>query len=264
MKKMLGMGILIALITSSCGTQKEKIKGDRDVISVNGSLQTGINTISVDDAIEVELVQARSNDYILTTDRNLVSVVDFKVVDSVLTISTNMEVTSAKELIILKNDSKLETPGQLEVPDFSVTAGTSSRIEANLTATNTRIHLRENASGQLNIRSERLALKMSDRTDVKGKITTQIADFTMSGSSEFNPRGKTNELNLALTGKADYKGDDFDVENAAVTLSDRSAAAVSADESLSVYAQDKAVINVYGKPNINVKALNDDAQINKK
>jgi len=275
MKKMLGMGILIALITSSCGTQKEKIKGDRDVISVNGSLQTGINTISVDDAIEVELVQARSNDYILTTDRNLVSVVDFKVVDSVLTISTNMEVTSAKELsvylklqnpqhIILKNDSKLETPGQLEVPDFSVTAGASSRIDANLTATNARINLRENASGQLNIKSEKLALKMSDRTDVKGKINTQIAEFTMSGSSEFNPRGKTNELNLALTGKADYKGDDFDVENAAVTLSDRSAAAVSADESLSVYAQDKAVINVYGKPNINVKALNDDAQINKK
>ena len=33
---MLGMGILIAFIASSCGTQKEKIKGDRDVISVNG------------------------------------------------------------------------------------------------------------------------------------------------------------------------------------------------------------------------------------
>ena len=275
MKKLVGLGVVCALILSSCGANKSKIKGDRDVISVNGTLQTGINTIEIDDEIQVELVQAQSNDYILTTDRNLVSVVDFKVTDSVLRISTNMEVTSAKALtvylklqnpkhVILKNDSDLETPGQIEVPEFTVTAASSSEIDVNLTTTKSQINLRENANGQLNIRTEQLEVKMSDRTDLRGKFTAQSARVTMGGSAEFNPRGKTASLNLALTGKADYKGDDFDSKNASATLSDRSNAAVSAEESLSVFAQDKAVINVYGKPDISVKALNDDAQINKK
>ena len=275
MKKLVGLGVVCALILSSCGANKSKIKGDRDVISVNGTLQTGINTIEIDDEIQVELVQAQSNDYILTTDRNLVSVVDFKVTDSVLRISTNMEVTSAKALsvylklqnpkhVILKNDSDLETPGQIEVPEFTVTAASSSEIDVNLTTTKSQINLRENAKGQLNIRTEQLEVKMSDRTDLKGKFTAQSAQVNMGGSAEFNPRGKTASLNLALTGKADYKGDDFDSKNTSATLSDRSNAAVSAEESLSVFAQDKAVINVYGKPDISVKALNDDAQINKK
>ena len=275
MKKLVGLGVVCALILSSCGANKSKIKGDRDVISVNGTLQTGINTIEIDDEIQVELVQAQSNDYILTTDRNLVSVVDFKVTDSVLRISTNMEVTSAKALtvylklqnpkhVILKNDSDLETPGQIEVPEFTVTAASSSEIDVNLTTTKSQINLRENANGQLNIRTEQLEVKMSDRTDLRGKFTAQSAQVTMGGSAEFDPRGKTASLNLALTGKADYKGDDFDSKNASATLSDRSTAAVSAEESLSVFAQDKAVINVYGKPDISVKALNDDAQINKK
>ena len=275
MKKLVGLGVVCALILSSCGANKSKIKGDRDVISVNGTLQTGINTIEIDDEIQVELVQAQSNDYILTTDRNLVSVVDFKVTDSVLRISTNMEVTSSKALsvylklqnpkhVILKNDSDLETPGQIEVPEFTVTAASSSEIDVNLTTTKSQINLRENAKGQLNIRTEQLEVKMSDRTDLRGKFTAQSAQVTMGGSAEFNPRGKTASLNLALTGKSDYKGDDFDSKSASATLSDRSTAAVSAEESLSVFAQDKAIINVYGKPDISVKALNDDAQINKK
>lgn len=275
MKKLVGLGVVCALILSSCGANKSKIKGDRDVISVNGTLQTGINTIEIDDEIQVELVQAQSNDYILTTDRNLVSVVDFKVTDSVLRISTNMEVTSSKALsvylklqnpkhVILKNDSDLETPGQIEVPEFTVTAASSSEIDVNLTTTKSKINLRENARGQLNIRTEQLEVKMSDRTDLRGKFTAESAQVTMGGSAEFNPRGKTASLNLALTGKTDYKGDDFDSKSASATLSDRSTAAVSAEESLSVFAQDKAIINVYGKPDISVKALNDDAQINKK
>lgn len=275
MKNIFGLGITLALLTTSCGAQQSKIKGDRDVISVNGNLQTGINTIEVDNGIEVELVQAKSNDYVLTTDRNLISVVDFKVKDSVLHISTNMKITRSKKLevylkmqnpqhIILKGDSDLETPGQIEVPYFSATASSSSQIDLNITSKKTRISLSEKAGGEVNTRTQDLEIKMTDRTDLDGKYTANATLLTMADNAEFNPRGKSETLNLALTGKADYKGDDFDIEEAMITLSDRSNAAISASDKLAVSAQDKATINVYGKPEINVKALNDDAQINKK
>ena len=275
MKSIFGLGITLALLTTSCGAQQSKIKGDRDVISVNGSLQTGINTIEVDDAIEVELVQARSNDYVLTTDRNLVSVVDFKVKDSVLHINTNMKITRSKKLavylklqnpkhIVLKGDSDLKTPGQIEVPYFTATASSGSQIDLNVTSDKTRISLSENAGGEVNTKTENLEIKMTGRTDLDGKYTATETLITMSDNAEFNPRGKSETLNLTLTGKADYKGDDFDIEEATTTLSDRSNAAISASGKLAVSAQDKAVVTIYGKPEINVKALNDDAQINKK
>jgi len=275
MKNIFGLGITLALLTTSCGAQQSKIKGDRDVISVNGNLQTGINTIEVDNDIEVELVQAKSNDYVLTTDRNLISVVDFKVKDSVLYISTNMKITNSKKLevylkmqnpqnIILKGDSDLKTPGQIEVPYFSATTSSSSQIDLNITSQKTRITLSENAGGEVNTKTQDLEIKMSGRTDLDGKFTATETFLTMADNAEFNPRGKSENLNLTLTGKADYKGDDFDIEEAMITLSDRSNAAISASDKLAVFAQDKATVNVYGKPQINVKALNDDAQINKK
>ncbi|RXG13315.1 putative autotransporter adhesin-like protein [Leeuwenhoekiella aestuarii] len=275
MKNIFGLGITLALLTTSCGAQQSKIKGDRDVISVNGTLQTGINTIEVDNDIEVELVQAKSNDYILTTDRNLISVVDFKVKDSVLHINTNMKITRSKKLevylklqnpqhIVLKGDSDLKTPGQIEVPYFTATAMSDSQIDLNITSKKTRINLSEKAGGEVNTKTRELEIKMSGRTDLDGKFTATETFLTMSDNSEFNPRGKSETLNLTLTGKADYKGDDFDIKEAMLTLSDRSSSGISASDKLMVSAQDNAIVNVYGKPEINVKALNDDAQINKR
>ena len=275
MKNIFGLGMTLALLTTSCGAQQSKIKGDRDVISVNGNLQTGINTIEVDNGIEVELVQAKSNDYVLTTDRNLISVVDFKVKDSVLHINTNMKITRSKKLevylkmqnpqhIILKGDSDLDTPGQIEVPYFSVMAKSSSQIDLNITSQKTRINLSEKSGGEVNTKTQDLEIKMTGRTDLDGKYTAGETFSKMVANAEFNPRGKSNTLNLTLTGKADYRGDEYDTKEAIISLSDRSNAKISATDKLAVSAQDKATVNVYGKPEINVKALNDDAQINKK
>ncbi|MDP5043596.1 MAG: DUF2807 domain-containing protein, partial [Leeuwenhoekiella sp.] len=75
--------LAVTTILTSCSAQN-KIKGDKDVMSIVGKLESGINTVEIGEGIELELAQSPNNSYILTTDRNLVSVIDFKVTDSVL------------------------------------------------------------------------------------------------------------------------------------------------------------------------------------
>ena len=72
--------LAVLAVTTSCSAQN-KIKGDKDVMSIVGKLESGINTIEVGEGIELELAQSPNNSYILTTDRNLVTVIDFKVTD---------------------------------------------------------------------------------------------------------------------------------------------------------------------------------------
>ncbi|RXG29933.1 GIN domain-containing protein [Leeuwenhoekiella marinoflava] len=143
-------------------------------------------------------------------------------------------------------------------------AKSSSQIDLNITSQKTRINLSEKSGGEVNTKTQDLEIKMTGRTDLDGKYTAGETLLTMADNAEFNPRGKSNTLNLTLTGKADYRGDEYDTKEAIISLSDRSNAKISATDKLAVSAQDKATVNVYGKPEINVKALNDDAQINKK
>ena len=266
--------LAVLAVTTSCSAQN-KIKGDKDVMSIVGKLESGINTVEVGEGIELELAQSPNNSYILTTDRNLVSVIDFKVTDSVLVIKPNMRITAAKELkvylkldnpqhIILKKDAEFGSPGLLEVADFSLTAYDSSKFEFKLNSSNTSFNLMGNSGGDCRLNTKKFNLKMADRTDLKGDYNAEEVTFTLADNSEFSPRGKTNTLQLTSSGKSDYNGSRFESKDGYVTLSGRTETEVYASNNLKVYAQDKARVKAYGKGDIKMEALKDDASIEKK
>ena len=273
MKRLLLMATVLALATS-CSAQN-KVKGDGDVISVNGTLKTGINTIEIGDDFELELVQSNSNDYILTTDRNLTTVIDFQVRDSVLIIRPTTKITRSKDLkvylklqnpqhVILKGNADLESNGMIDVPHFTLTASESSRFDFKLKSEKVRLNLSGNAEGESVISTADLDIKMIDRTELKGDFDASETIISLSDNAEFRAKGKTDDLKLTSADKADYKGRDFEADDASVTLSGRTATEIYSKSNLTVYAQDKASIESYGKGEISMNALKDDASIEKK
>ena len=264
-----GMAIL-----TSCSAQK-KIKGDKDVISVNGNLTTGINTIEVGEGIELELAQSNINNYILTTDRNLTSVIQFTVKDSVLQIKPSMRITSAKELhvylklqnpqhIILNDNTKLESPGMINVPDFSLIAREDSDFEFKLRSEEARFNLSGNAKGDVTVSTGKLDVKMTGRTNLKGDFDARDTTVTLADNAEFDVDGKSETLNLISSDRGDFEGRKFETEKAKITLSNRTKTEVNASESLTVFAVDKSSIFSYGKGEIAIDALSHDASIEKK
>ncbi|WP_442845323.1 GIN domain-containing protein [Leeuwenhoekiella sp. H156] len=261
-------------ILTSCSAQK-KIKGDKDVISVNGNLTTGINTVEVGEGIELELAQSNINNYVLTTDRNLTSVIQFEVRDSVLRIMPSMRITRSKELhvylklqnpqhIILNDDTEFESPGIINVPDFSLTAREDSEFEFKLRSEQTHFNLSGNAKGDVTVSTGKLNVKMNGRTDLQGDFDASESFITLDDNAEFEADGKTKTLNLTSSDRGDYKGRKFEADEASVTLSGRTATAINANDNLTVFAQDKASIESYGKGEISINALKDDAAIEKK
>ena len=274
MKKLFTIYFTLGVLTL-CNAQETKIKGDRDVLSVTKELPKGITTVEVDNGIEVKLVQGETDNYVLTTDRNLVSVIDFTVKDSILTISTNLKITQSKSLevylklqnpksLILKDDAKIETPGLIQAENFSITAYKSSHLDVNIKSTECQINLLDNSGGEINVDSEQVTLMMKDRTDLKGDFNITNSVITLQDSAEFTPEGKTENLTLTTEGTSDFKGRRFQGKSFDITLNKRSKASVHASDKLNVFAKDKSTVEVYGSPEINVVALSDKAEIVKK
>ncbi|MEH6408113.1 MAG: DUF2807 domain-containing protein [Leeuwenhoekiella sp.] len=274
MKNIIPLCFAIAII-SSCAAQETKIKGDKDVLSVTENLPSGINTIQIEEGIEVKLVQAKTDNYVLTTDRNLVSVIDFTVKDSVLTIKTNLKITQSKELevylklenpehIILKNDAKIETPGLIETDNFSLAAYQSSKFDLNVKTLKSQVTLLDNSGGELNLDGEKITVMMKNRTDLKGDFTVNTAIVNLQESAEFSTDGKTDNLTLTGEDRSEFKGRKFEGDNMNVTLNKHAKATIYARDNLTIFAKDRASIEVYGKPEITVKELSDKAEITKK
>ena len=121
-----------------------------------------------------------------------------------------------------------------------------------------------NSGGDCRLNTKKFNLKMGDRTDLKGDYNAEEVTFTLADNSEFSPRGKTNTLQLTSSGKSDYNGSRFESKDGYVTLSGRTETEVYASNNLKVYAQDKARVKAYGKGDIKMEALKDDASIEKK
>ena len=267
--------LLIALVTLSACSAQNKIKGDKDVVALNGNLTTGINTVEIGKGIEVELAQSDINTYVLTTDRNLSSVIKFEVKDSVLHIYPNMRISSSKALhvylklqnpqhIILNDGTKFKVPGILNVPDFSLTARESSDFDFKLNSKKARLALSGNAAGDVVISTAALEVKMTGRSKLEGDFNATKSTVTLANKAEYKANGSTEILNLTSSDRGTYKGRRFEAENANVVLSGRTATAINTKVNLTVYALDKAKITSYGKGEISIDALKNDAAIEKK
>lgn len=273
MKRHIVFTLALGILTS-CSAQK-KMKGDKDVITVNGNLTTGINTVEIGEGVELEMAQSNINNYVLTTDRNLTSVIKFEVHDSVLRIIPSVRITSSKELhvylklqnpqhIILNDNTKFESPGMITVPDFSLIAREDSHFELKLKSEQTRFNLSGNAKGDVTVSTGKLDIKMNGRTDLQGDFDASESFITLDDNAEFEPEGKSKMLDLTCSGRGDYKGRKFQTDVATVTLSGRTSSAINVNDDLTVFAQDKASIASYGKGEISINALKDDAVIEKK
>ncbi|GAA0873089.1 hypothetical protein GCM10009117_22360 [Gangjinia marincola] len=275
MKKFI-LALFSILLLVSCGsTKKAKIEGNKEVVTVSNNIQGSFNSVEISDDIKVKMKQGFTDNYVLTTDENLVSVVQFKVVDSVLRIYTTQRITKSKELnvyltaqnleyISLRNDSRFESDGLLTTDFLSVTGSGGSQIEIDIETTQFNLNLKDNSLVEVDGKAENIDFYLTDRSDVKGELDIDTGSINLQESAEFDMEGKANEVSLTIAGGTHYNGTDFELKTAQLTALDKSEVNVLVSDNVTVYAKDKTTINLYGRPEVTVKTLSDRATINKK
>lgn len=265
---------LLGTLSSCVAQKKEKISGDRDVISVTHTIDQAFNGVSIGDEFEVKIKQSQRNSYILTADKNLVDIVTFEVRDSILHIATTQRITSSKRLEIylniekidhieLKNKVELKSDGRLETDHMTVSGYDSSEFELDILAKSIGINLHGKSNGELEGKVEKLDIFMNDRTDLDAEFETTETVINLQKHAELSLKGEADNAVVNLADDTQLKAKDFDIETATITLIENTEADLRVSETLTVFAKDKSVLNSYGKPELKT-TLSDKVTLNKK
>ena len=108
MKKTFIFLFAIGLCSFTYAQKKPKVKGNKEVIQVIREIPEDFNALEIDDGLKINLSQGVENGYILNVDSNLVDVLQFFVVDSVLKVYTTNNIVSSKKVEITMTVKGLE------------------------------------------------------------------------------------------------------------------------------------------------------------
>jgi len=275
MKKFIFLSIFTFSTLLSFGQKKEKIKGDRDVISVSEIIVNSFNTVEVDDNLEVNIKQGSRNSYILTTDKNLVSSVRFTVIDSVLKIYIFRNIVKNKKLeidlnvtdiaaIILKNDAKIKSNNTINTKSFSLSGTDSCEFDLDIEGEKILVTMQGNVDGKLEFKGETAIIVMNDRTDLDVELKVETLDVTLNDNAELRADGKSDLANYTIKKSSDLNARKLEGDDVILNASNNSDVYLNASKTLTVSASGKSEIYVYGKADIAVKELSDKSKIIKK
>ncbi|WP_027392450.1 GIN domain-containing protein [Aquimarina latercula] len=275
MKKITILIVLLSITTITFGQKKPKIKGNKVVTELNKEILENFNAIEIDDALEVNLTQTGENSYFITTDENLLDIVQFSVKDSILKIYTTNRIVSSKKLeislnvkeikhLILKNDAKVEGKGRLTSDKLYLSGYNSSRFDLDIKADDVIITLQRDAGGKIKVKSKNTTIIMNDRTDLKAYVVADKTRVTQTKSSELSLDGDSGFATFNLKDSAKLEAKKMKVSSVDLYTSNSSDVYVYASKNLELYAQGKSNVYVYGNPKVEVKGLTDKSKIIKK
>lgn len=255
--------------------KKQKIKGDREVITNTHSIKKGFYKVEIDDELEVIMNQSDKNSYTLITDKNLHEVVSFTVIDSILKIGTTHEITRSKKLkisldfveiekITLKNDAEIKGEGVFISKVLHIDSYNSSKFELDLKADEVTVNMLENSKGTLKIKAKNTTFLMSDKAKLEANILTDDITAKLTNSADLEAEGKAKKATFSLKESTEIKAKEIKISNVDIYLSDRADASIYVSDNLTLYAQDKSKVEIYGKPKIEIKGFKGTAKILKK
>lgn len=269
--------ILLVLFIGSLGysQSKDKIKGNREVVSISMDLDKKFNTLEIDDNITVSLSQGNKNSYVLNTDKNLVDEVQFVVVNNVLKIFSSKKISSFKELevnlkvigiehIILRDDAVVKNDKKMSFDKILIDGNNSSKFDMEIDTDDIQINMRKNADGKIKLKAKNLQIQMEDRSDLKGKINTDNLKVSLKDKAQLTLSGDSKNSEFKLEDSADLDAKKMDSKTAVLFSSNSSDVNIRVSRNLEVTSEGRSKIYVYGKADVQLKGFTDKSKIIKK
>lgn len=231
MRKLLSAFVLIGLL-SSCMLG---VQGNGKVEEANRSVED-FNRISVSGMFEVHLRQADENSLKVVADENLHELIESRVENGVLQISTKEDIGRAEELdlyIGLKDLEAMEFSGAVSVKNVGELSGAELHLES------------------------------SGAAEIKLSVDYDQISIELSGASEIEMSGEADQLRLSSSGASEVKFFELKVDRMRLDLSGASDVEVSVEEDLSLEASGAAEIVYRGNPEISRSELSGAASLRK-
>lgn len=274
MKKLLLFFMLFSISFGAVSQKKDKIKGSR-VLAKESDKLDDFHVIEVSDNLEVTIFNGNRNSYELQADDNLIDVLKFEIDDDVLKIYSTKKITSSKKIeiqvnfedlaaVVIKDDAKLFSKNTIEFRTFSLESRDNSFFDLDIEVDSLVLNLFSNSSGKLNLKGEKASIDLEDKTQLKGNIVLDSLTMGMNEKSLAKVSGDVIDLKLDAKGSSNLKAENLKVSTANLNISNSSDISIFVSKELRLYASDKSSINLYGNPELEVDALNDQSKIVKK
>lgn len=256
--------------------KKDKVKGDKEVISTSGEITGEFNKLEISDNLFVEIQASSRNSYVLTTDQNLSEEVDFAVRDGVLKIYTRSKIVKSKKLHIflnlieveninLNDDAVLKSSSRWNLDRLDLQLNNSAEVDLDLdVGGETNIMMSDNAKGKLKIRGNNVVINMKDRSDLKADLQSDDLRVALSKSAGLKLEGKVDKVVFELSGSSNLNAKKMKTQTAVLNSKNSADIYVDASKTIEINAEGKSKIYVYGNPDIQIVGFTDKSRIIKK
>jgi hypothetical protein len=274
MKKIL-LILVLTLLFAPVVTAQEKIKGDRNV-TIKQTYIDDFETIIIDGDFSIEIVYNSKPSVSIEADDNLHDIIEFAVVDGILTFAETTRIGSKKKLSITVNYGdalkNIETKGNgeirsltsMELGDSTLTTSDDSRAYLNIKAKNFVYKSFGKSKTRLNLTADSTRVELSDNSKLDALINSKTANFDLYLRSDAVIEGSANDSVIRLDNSTNFNGSQFDVKKVEVSLEDTSDLTISATESISITASGDSEIYLFGSPVITITKFEDTAKLQKK
>lgn len=269
--------LLIVMTTATGWSQRlPKIQGSGVLKVTSVTLEEEFNTVLIDGDIEVELMQARKNGYSVESDDNLINAIEFNVENKKLHVYLTHRITKKKEFkvtlkvndierIELKDGAKMNSQNTLKGEVLTLVAGKSTKYDLDVAHEEAvDVEMYSDAEGTLKIASKESEVKLDDRASLKMYTVLDLITAEVKNSAELELDGTIQKATLEIKEGAKITAKKAAFSEVDINLSNNADVTINAKETITLYAQDSSVLQVYGDPKIIISGLKNKAKILKK
>jgi hypothetical protein len=267
--------ILTLVVVSPMLNAQEKIKGDRNV-TIKQTYIDDFKSLVVNGDFSIEIVYNSKPSVTIETDDNLHEVIQFEVVDGVLSFTETIRITSKKRLnitvnygdalenIIVRGDGEVRSLTSMELKSASLETADNARAYLNINSTNFSYKSSGKSKTRLNLTADSTKIELSDNSKLDALINSKVADFDLYQRSDAAIEGSVKSSILRLDNSSNFNSPNFDVKSVTATLEDSSDLTISATEKITISASGDTELYLFGNPAITITKFEDNAKLQKK
>lgn len=267
--------LTLMLVVSSTVKAQEKIKGNRNV-TIKQTYIDDFNTLIVDGDFSIEIVYNSKPSVNIETDDNLHEVIQFNVVDGVLSFSQTMRITSKKRLNItvnygdalqnleIKGDGEIRSLTSMELGNTTLTTADNARAYLNIKAKNFNYKSSGKSKTRLNLTADSTTVELIDNSKLDALINSTVANFDLYQRADAVIEGSATNSILRLDNSTNFNGPKFDVKHIEATLDNNSDLTIESTEQITISASGNSEIYLYGNPAITITKFEGTTKLQKK
>lgn len=272
MKKLLLL-FLVLSITYSCGSQK--VKGSRDVTTERTNLKD-FTSVEIQGDFEVGIKKGNRARMEVEADDNLHSLIQTDIVDNTLFIKSRKPIKSSKSLeiiltfpdilerILITDNVELYSDEDLYLQDVELRINGKAKAWLTLTARDFQLYMNDKTKTELNLTASNAYFQLNSSSDLKALVYSPILKTDLYEKASAKIEGETKEFELRSEHRTKFKGSKLTTENTVITAEGRSKNEVQVLGNLKLIAKDRAQIEVYGDPEIELVEFTEKAELKKK